>query len=164
MLQMGFKSWLFRRKSRHWNSGSVPLFNLTGPRWVKCLKVYDGDTFYLATEVHGHAYQFSCRGYGWDCPEKRPHGLSEIQKKMEIELANMAENTVIRWWEDRNNVCKVEFLHKRDKYGRFLVDIPELRDLLFERKLAVPYYGERKVDFELNDVFQNRVKDSEQKS
>ena len=109
---------------------------------AKCVKVYDGDTFYIGTIMplpYG-ATRFCCRLLGVDTPELRSR--------------DDAEKALAR---EARDIVKSEILHKvvsirvsgHDKYGRLLVRIQtengsDLSQRLIDDKVAVSYDGGKK--------------------
>lgn len=114
---------------------------------IKCgkvIKVYDGDTFTIATRLKetpkNNIYRFSVRIRHIDCPEIR------TTNKEEKEIAEIAKQTV-------HDLIygKVVYLHNiiYDKYGRLCCDVLygniNVGSHLLQNGLAVPYEGKTKI-------------------
>jgi endonuclease YncB( thermonuclease family) len=131
---------------------NTPIWSLDGKVInVKILKVYDGDTFWVALKLNGKVVRHKVRLYGVDTPELKP-SLSLKNRDKEIKAAKKAKNFV----EELINNKVVEMLcGKWDKYGRLLGTIYiyeygclpcwykkfSLGDMLIENRLGKPYYG-----------------------
>ena len=95
-------------------------FTLEGKQTqVKILKVYDGDTLWLALKLHGYYYKFKVRMMGYDSPEIKPRldipNRNTVIKKA-IEAKTFLENLL------NNTIVDAEFF-KFDKYGRPLCNL-----------------------------------------
>jgi len=99
---------------------NTPTYTLKG-RVVACrsLKVYDGDTLWLAARVHGRVYKFRCRMLGYDSPEMKPP-LAHANRLAEIAAAVAAKEFLENALAGRR--LRVEFFDY-DKYGRPLVTL-----------------------------------------
>jgi micrococcal nuclease len=108
-------------------------------------KVYDGDTFTIATKLpwnNEDIYRFSVRIKGIDCPELRTK--DENEKK----IALKSKEFLINELKKTNNIVKLDNIIY-DKYGRLCADV-FINDKLFKEKiinerLAVNYYGGTKI-------------------
>ena len=105
----------------------------------KVIKVYDGDTITIATQLpynNSPFFRFSVRLRGIDCPEIRSKNTSEK------ECAVIARNLLID-----NIYHKIVTLKNvdYDKYGRILADVfldgMNVTDVLIKNRLAVTYDG-----------------------
>ncbi len=85
----------------------------------KILKVYDGDTLWLAIKIHGKYYKYKCRMDGYDSPEMKPP-LKQKNRDKEIQLAKDAKSFLEKSLE--NKTIKVEFFNYC-KYGRPLINL-----------------------------------------
>ena len=112
--------------------------NITSGRVVK---VYDGDTITVATNVVNDNvsdtfYRFSVRIRGIDCPELRTKNSSEK------ECAKIARRAVINTvYHKIVTLTNVSY----DKYGRILADVSiddvSVSKMLLDKRLAVSYNG-----------------------
>lgn len=94
------------------------------------LKWVDGDTVKLAVDL-GFRIEVAdtFRLYGLNAPEKGQPNYAEARLRC-MELLPLG--------------AKIEIItHKQDKYGRWLVDIPIIRETLLAEGLAVPYMTEQ---------------------
>ena len=86
---------------------------------VKVLRVYDGDTLWVALKLHNQFYKFKVRMLGYDSPELHPR-LNKQNRIVEITKALAAktyiENLVL------NKIVSAEF-YDFDKYGRPLCNL-----------------------------------------
>jgi len=114
------------------------------PSFTKCklLKVYDGDTFWVAGVVGKKVYQFRVRLYGIDTPEMKG-GTLETKAK-----AKEAKNYVARYL---GKIVDIEILSgskNKDRYGRMLakikVDGNDLTEELIKAGHGIAYYGGNK--------------------
>jgi endonuclease YncB( thermonuclease family) len=105
----------------------------------KVIKVYDGDTFTIASRLPHKGspfYRYSVRLHGIDCPEIK--GKTEDEKT----FAQLAKTEMIDIVMDRIVELKnVKF----DKYGRILADVHingiHVNQHMIDRHLAVKYDG-----------------------
>lgn len=105
----------------------------------KVIKVYDGDTFTLASRLPYNGspiYRFSVRINGIDCPEMKTTNKSEKQC---AELARQKVYDMIF-----NNIVELKNV-KLEKYGRVLADVYyndiSIGEMLCKCNLAVTYDG-----------------------
>ena len=105
----------------------------------KVIKIYDGDTFTLATQLHydpTNIYRFSIRLRGIDSPEIKT--TSAIEKKLAI-LSRDALSSLI--------MDKIVFLKNIsiEKYGRILADVYldelNVNAWMIEKGYAIKYNG-----------------------
>jgi len=102
------------------NLENTKLWSLKGKKmWIKVLKVYDGDTIWIAIKINRSIYKLSARLYGIDTPEMKPL-KNKINRDIEIKNAKKAKeflsNLVL------NKVILIE-CGKWDKYGRLLITL-----------------------------------------
>lgn len=125
------------------NSG--PSFEEESPK-IEVVSIYDGDTFIANIKnwpkIIGH--RISIRINGIDAPEMHD------KDKAVHELAVQAKMFVV---EKLRNAKKVEIKNlERDKFFRIDADIyvdgQLLSDMLLKEKLAVPYHGGHKLDWD----------------
>lgn len=123
-------------------STSTPFVaNITTGRVVK---VYDGDTITVATNVINDNvsetfYRFSVRIRGIDCPEIRTKNVTEK------ECAEIAKQTVMdAVYHKIVTLTNVSY----DKYGRILADVSigdiSVSKMLLDKRLAISYDGGKK--------------------
>ncbi len=131
---------------------NTPIWSLDGKVIkVKVLKVYDGDTFWVALKLNGKVVRHKVRLYGIDTPEMKPP-LAQKNRDKEIKAAKKAKEFV----KDLIDNKIVEMICGGwDKYGRLLGTIYiyeygclpccykkfSLTDLLIKNRLGKPYYG-----------------------
>lgn len=129
---------------------NTPLWTLKGKKLkVKVLKVYDGDTIWIAIKLKGKVYRLKVRLLGIDTPEMKPP-KSQKNREKEIREAKKAkdflENLVL------NKVITIE-CGDWDKYGRLLGTLYKnkfcgkinINKLLLSEGLAKEYYGGTKI-------------------
>ena len=110
----------------------------------KVIKVYDGDTITIASNVPGlynsPIYKFSVRLNGIDTPEMR------TKDEDEKEIATLARDALSE--KIMGKEIRLENI-KTEKYGRVLCDIYldkiHLNQWLIDEKYALPYDGGTKV-------------------
>jgi endonuclease YncB( thermonuclease family) len=104
----------------------------------KVVKVYDGDTITIATQLQGLEpfYRFSVRLRGIDSPEIKGH--SEKEKAAAIVSRDALSNLVFNKRVMLQNIGT-------EKYGRLLADVHygeiHINQWMLDNKLAVPYDG-----------------------
>lgn len=113
---------------------------------AQVIKVYDGDTFTIATKLNKKQkqfYRFSVRVKGIDCPEMKTKSLNEKY------VANIAKERVTELIMNKTVILKnITY----DKYGRICANVffkqkgtvYSLSDILITEHLAVEYYGKTK--------------------
>ena len=109
---------------------------------AKCVKVYDGDTFYVGTILpppYG-ATRFCCRLLGVLTPELRSR--DEQEKALAREARDIVKATIL------HKVVNIK-ISGHDKYGRLLVrvstgDCDDLSQHLVNNRVAVSYDGGKK--------------------
>lgn len=112
--------------------------------YVYVCKVYDGDTFTIATKMPGsnEIYRFSVRIKGIDCPELR------TKNSEEKEIAIIARDYLKSLIENNNNMVNLKNI-SYDKYGRLCSDVYIkdvcVKDKMLDNHLAVEYNGGTKI-------------------
>lgn len=107
-------------KLRMTSMENTPTFDL--PRKsMKCkvIKVYDGDTIWVAVILHGKTIKFNCRMLGYDSPEMKP--LLKVENREAIitkakQAKEFLSDLIL------NKIVDVKF-SGFDKYGRALTNI-----------------------------------------
>lgn len=125
---------------------TTPTFSLNGKKCKgKILKIYDGDTLWIALPVLDQIYKYKARMYGYDSPEMKP--LVTLSNRDDI-IAN-AEKAKKRLEEltlclDLIDVELLDF----DKYGRILIKIYNngvcINDQMVQEGFGKPYFGGHK--------------------
>ncbi len=91
---------------------------------VRLVDIYDGDTFTcLFWDPYMKRYNKKrCRSNGIDAPEMKPPKNMEHRDRW-IRYANEAKEALTKWANEPNciYICRTE--HKREKFGRLLVEI-----------------------------------------
>lgn len=112
---------------------------------ARIIKVYDGDTFYIATWHDGRIQQFPVRLYGIDTPELKN---TKGEERMLAQLATEYMKKLVNKLVDIEVLTNTPELKRGDPFGRLIarihykgVDIA--RDLIAQN-LAVEYYGGKK--------------------
>jgi len=117
---------------------------------AKVLRVYDGDTFYIAAVYAGKVFKFPVRLFGVDTPEMKG-GTNESKL-----AAKEAKEFVERFVCDK--IIDIHILNNRlhdgkiikEKFGRLLAVVKvggvNLADELIRLGYAVPYFGGTKGD------------------
>lgn len=114
----------------------------TSFRCVKVVDVYDGDTIFIDLPDQHPLFgkRIGVRIYGIDTPEMKTKNSCEKTKAHAVK--SMLEYIIKK--SDRIDVIDVQ----RDKFFRILgvvlVDGKSVADELIKRKLAYPYFGEKK--------------------
>ncbi len=115
---------------------------------AKVIKVYDGDTFWIAAWYNNEITRFCVRLYGIDCPEIR--GGTEETKR----AAQESKQFIIDHLYGRT--VDIEVLNNRkvggkkitEKYGRLLAKIrydgKDLAEEMIRLSLGKPYFGGHK--------------------
>ena len=127
----------------NYDNTSIKQYNFTHG---KVVKVYDGDTFWIALVEDNKVVRYNCRLYGVDTPEIR--GGTEETKKKGQEAKQYVTRAIL------NKIVSVEVLNGKkinnkvikEKYGRLLVkvwydDHIDLAKDLLDKGLAKEYYG-----------------------
>lgn len=101
----------------------------------KVVRVYDGDTLWLATKIYGSYYKLKVRMMGYDSPELKPK-LNIVGREQEINAAQLAKSKLESLILDE--IVSVKFF-KNDKYGRPLCNI-----YLYKTKYCIFKYIDNK--------------------
>jgi len=109
----------------------------------RVVKVYDGDTITIGSYLPHHnseLFKFSVRLRGIDCPELKTKDKDE--KYIAEQARDFIKDIVL---DEMVTLKEVD----TEKYGRILADVlyknQSLKDLLLEKRYAVPYDGGTKV-------------------
>lgn len=109
----------------------------------KVIKVYDGDTFTIASALHNSTspiYRFSVRLRDIDCPEIK--GGSVNERVLAIIARNALHNMIFNKTVYLKNI-------KTDKYGRILAHVIynniDVSEWMLKRNYAIPYKGGAKI-------------------
>lgn len=102
------------------NFDSTPTFTLPRKKQkCKVLKIYDGDTIWVAIYLNGSIVKFNCRMLGYDSPEMKPlksnkerNQIIEAAKKAKIYLESLIKDSIV-------DISFSGF----DKYGRALASV-----------------------------------------
>lgn len=112
---------------------------------AKVIKVYDGDTFWVATSYNNDIVRFSVRLYGVDTPEIKDKNKENKEKAKQAK--EYVESLIL------NKIVDIEILNNKkyngkmvkEKYGRLLAIIKingvDLAENLIEKGYGKPYYG-----------------------
>lgn len=110
----------------------------------KIVKVYDADTFWIATYCDGVPARFRLRLAGVDTPEIK-------SKDPQIKAKAIFARDQIRA-RILNRVVQVEILPEIEKFGRLLARVSDstgsINDWLISSGMAKPYFGGTKESFE----------------
>lgn len=112
---------------------------------VRLVKVYDGDTITVAyfEPRSGQVQQIGCRIKGYDTPEMRPSRSAPNREQIKAN-ALCAKGIAQEFFAARDKVFTLSVVGY-DKYGRWLIEEPDLKSLLLEKGLAYDYAGGTKV-------------------
>lgn len=120
---------------------NTPTYSLLGMRCKgKVLKVYDGDTVWLAIPVPDKIYKYRARLYGYDSAEMKSSAEEEVQKAIQAKkkIQDLTCDGVL---------LDVELL-EYDKYGRILVKLYRdgvcINDQMVQEGFGKPYFGGHK--------------------
>ena len=141
---------------------TTPTYSLEGTKTnCKILKVYDGDTLWLAIYKHDKIYKYKCRMMNYDSPEMKPP-LKQVGRDLEIKAAKASKEYLETLLKDR--YVTAEFFGYC-KYGRPLVNLyiyntskslcgkdnytnPQcVNDIMISSKHGYPYTGGKKQEF-----------------
>ncbi len=117
---------------------------------AKVIKVYDGDTFWIAAVIENKIYRFSVRLFGCDCSEIK--GGTEESKLHAQKAKEFVKNAIL------NKIIDIEVLNGKkydgklitEKYGRLIAKIKyydnqnnklDLTEELLKNNLAYAYFG-----------------------
>jgi endonuclease YncB( thermonuclease family) len=112
----------------------------------KCVKVIDGDTVKLVTDINGKLWKITSRLADIDSPEL--HSRNPKEKEFAYFIKDELSKKIL------NKILKVKF-GSQEKYGRLLAIIYDfdkkecINDWLLENKYAVKYEGGKKTDWSL---------------
>jgi len=96
---------------------NTPLWSLKNQiHYVKVLKVYDGDTIWIAIRINFIIYKLKVRLFGIDTPEMKPP-KNQINRDEEITAAKQAKKFLTDLVDQK--VIKMK-CGEWDKYGRLL--------------------------------------------
>ena len=124
---------------------------------AKVIKIYDGDTFWVAAIDNGKIYRYNIRLYNVDCAEIK--GGNERTKFCARVAKEYVQSRIL------NKIIDIEVLSNRkyggktmhDKYGRLLakvsIDGSDLSDELIVRRLAKKYDGKTKIIWKDEDYY-----------
>ena len=123
---------------------------------AKVLKIYDGDTFWIAAWHNGELTRFSVRLFGVDCPEMK--GGTEVTRMKAREASAYVTDRILnkviniqvlnntRYDAIKSTRSKGRMMH--EKFGRLLsivtIDGSNLADELIAKGLANRYFGGKK--------------------
>jgi endonuclease YncB( thermonuclease family) len=117
---------------------------------AKVIKVYDGDTYWIAAWHCGRLLRFRIRLYGVDCAEMKSKDLE--QKQQAINAKQYVSDLIL------GQIVDIDVLENRmingkvikEKWGRLLCTIKthgvDIAQLLIDQKYAKPYFGGTKHD------------------
>lgn len=130
----------------------------------KVLSVYDGDTIHIAVPINEKLYKIKARILSIDTPEMKPvnnvpdrarivksayrsrNRLIQLLTDVQIDVDAMhRESTIAKLLDKNKKIVKVR-LGECDKYGRVLVEFPEIPvcETLIREGFAVRYDGGKK--------------------
>ena len=129
---------LKERNLRATTFNSTPTFTLPRKKQkCKVLKIYDGDTIWVAIYLNGSIVKFNCRMLGYDSPEMRPLKTTKKRDKI-IEDAKKAKTYLESLIKDA--IVDISF-SGFDKYGRALSSVyipdPDSNKILCPNKICV---------------------------
>lgn len=106
------------------------------------LEVYDGDTIYITDKTCPPVFceKIGVRVYGIDTPEM--HSKCPKEHDLAVQAKGVMSDAIA-------NSKKIELRHAtHEKFGRLMgqlyIDDQNIGDILVQKKLAVPYFGEKK--------------------
>ncbi len=119
---------------------------------AKVIKVYDGDTFWVAAWHNDQLVRFKVRLYGVDCSEMKDkrieHKNQAYDAKQYVSDLLLNEIVDINVIENRKYNGKMQ----KEKWGRLLCVIHthgvNVADMLIQQGLGKPYFGGTKEDKE----------------
>jgi endonuclease YncB( thermonuclease family) len=113
---------------------------------ARLVSVYAGDTYTVAyyDPLVKKVVKKSCRVLGYDAPEMKPPKNAPNREYIK-ERAMLAKKIVEDILKKRPAVFKLD-VTGIDKYGRWLVNEPQLKDTLINNGLAYLYSGGTKVE------------------
>ena len=129
---------------------NTPLWSLNNQiHYVKVLKVYDGDTIWIAIRINFIIYKLKVRLFGIDTPEMKPP-KSQPDREQEKAKAREAKQFVETIILNKHIRLHVDGM---DKYGRWLVRVAcpdtgsDLGEMLLAQGHAYRYDGGTKQAF-----------------
>jgi endonuclease YncB( thermonuclease family) len=150
-MKLAFKLWMAEfgldKKLKNCNYENTPTYSLTGKRCKgKILKVYDGDTVWVALPIPNDVYKYKARLFGYDSPEMRPS--KEDEKHDEIVQSAIGAKKRLQELICENELMDVELL-EFDKYGRILIKLYGkdghcINDQMVQEGFGKPYFGGKK--------------------
>ena len=136
-----FKRQKAKQKYKNCTLKNVPRFH-PPLRFVKVVKVYDGDTITVVGSIDSKKYLFSVRLAGIDAPEIKG------KTPQEREQAQAAKHALSQ--HIFGKVIELKNI-KNEKYGRVLSEVwykgNDVSAWMLEHKYAVKYYGGKKIDW-----------------
>tara|TARA_A100001015_G_C14934980_1_gene690047 strand:- start:883 stop:1317 length:435 start_codon:yes stop_codon:yes gene_type:complete len=131
---------------KNYNFDNTPTWSLKGKKIkVKVLKVYDGDTIWIALKLKGKIYKLKIRLYGIDTPEMKPP-KNQVDRDKEIAEAKKSKTFLSDLVLNKIITIKCG---DWDKYGRLLATLYinnycsniDVNKLMIEKGLAKEYFG-----------------------
>ena len=116
---------------------------------VKVVKVYDGDTIWIALPLNGRICRMKVRLMGVDTPELKPP-KSKKNREKEIKKAKAARDFLSEMimdkiitiecggWDKYGRLLGTLFIKKRKYCTNYKININQL---LIDKKHGVPYFG-----------------------
>lgn len=107
----------------------------------KSVKVYDGDTIWMACPLHGQVYRFNIRMYGYNSAELRTKNTEEKKKGI------LARDSLASLLKDKE--VRIKVIKEHEKWGRVLavlfvnIDGKEINvnKWMLDNGLGKPYDG-----------------------
>lgn len=144
----------FNSKLKNATLENTPEWNLGNKaRPVKVLKVYDGDTIWVAIKLKSCVFKFKVRLYGIDTPEMKPP-KNKLNRDQEIKKAKEARDYLASLIDNKIIILKSEGL---GKYGRILgrlyikkgcfcnTSLFDVNEDMINQGYATEYYGGTKI-------------------
>ena len=120
----------------------------------KIVDIYDGDTFSAVFERAGELIKVRCRLDGIDTPEMKPPytapNRDQIKQRAIAARNRLCELLTGTEWEkpaDRHSHLVTLVCRQFDKYGRLLVDVDNVAQVMINEGHAVEYHGGTKLLF-----------------
>lgn len=102
----------------------------------KVIKVYDGDTIWVVSKIHGNVYRFNIRMYGYNSPELRDK--NPLEQKKAVLARDFLKDLI------NNKMIDIRVIPEKEKYGRILAYVYHenkcINNLMIENGHGVPYY------------------------
>lgn len=130
-------------KNIEYNDTKIFYHNFT---YCKCIKVYDGDTITVATNIdHNTLLPYTCRFQirlmGIDAPEIK--GINENEKKQAIISRDKLKEKIL------GKIITLKIIEKPEKFGRILAYVyfndENINQWMLNNNLAIEYYGKTKI-------------------